>query len=99
MDTIATKYDEVQSNGSSDDLKVNEKTTVAELAAVLHSRAQSDKGPGLHRRTETKGFAFHSSESKQPRVFCKLDLDAEVCGIRLFLKCCFMCFSTKKTEC
>mmetsp|Transcript_14695 Transcript_14695/g.30798 ORF Transcript_14695/g.30798 Transcript_14695/m.30798 type:complete len:538 (+) Transcript_14695:488-2101(+) len=76
MDTIATKYDEVQSSDSSDDLKVNEKTTVAELAAVLHSQAQSGKGPS-HRRTETKGFAFHSSESKQPRVFCKLELDAE----------------------
>jgi hypothetical protein len=43
-------------------VQINEQTTISELAKVLkHSR----------------GLAFHSSDSKHPRIFCKLTLDQE----------------------
>lgn len=45
-------------------LKVNEKTTIAELAKALDSKAA------------TRSIAFHSTGSKQPHMFTKISLDA-----------------------
>lgn len=46
-------------------LKVNEATTIGELAKVLNSKAA------------TRSLAFHSTGSKQPHMFTKISLDAD----------------------
>ena len=49
-------------------LGINEKTTIAELAQVLHD---------TNTKRATRSLAFHSANSKQPHMFTKIALDAE----------------------
>lgn len=48
--------------------KVNDKTTIAELAKVLRD---------ADTRTANRSLAFHSTDSKQPHMFTKIALDAD----------------------
>jgi hypothetical protein len=48
----------------------NENVTSSELAQVLKRNEAKNV-------VRSKGLAFHSSDSKQPRIFCKLSLDTE----------------------
>jgi len=48
-------------------LKVDEKTTIAELAKVLRDTDS---------KTANRSLAFHSADSKQPHMFTKISLDA-----------------------
>lgn len=55
-------------NNTLSQFKVNEKTTVAELAKVLRD---------ADTRQATRSLAFHSADSKQPHMFTKISLDAD----------------------
>lgn len=60
-----TKSNVEASSGQENQLKIDEGTTIAELAKALNSRAA------------TRTLAFHSTGSKQPHMFTKISLDAD----------------------
>lgn len=66
MDSIAPKCDDPPQS-------VHVQNTIGELARVLQEKEHSGETPS-HRRTS---LVFHATESKQPRVFCKLELDSQ----------------------
>ncbi|KAL7432653.1 hypothetical protein ACHAXM_003213 [Skeletonema potamos] len=51
-------------------VQINEQTTISEFAKVLEQNESNNIAT-------SRGLAFHSSDSKQPRIFCKLTLDTE----------------------
>jgi hypothetical protein len=61
---------ESNNNCASPQVNINEQTTISELAQVLKENESNNN-------TASRGLAFHSSDSNQPRIFCKLALDTE----------------------
>ena len=58
-----------EDNHATTQVRINEQTTISELAEVLGQEESNN----IARR----GLAFFSSDSKLPRIFCKLTLDTE----------------------